>query len=307
MNHMPSRHPVLTRELLTDGYSHNEIARLTRSGSLVQLRRGAYTWMTGEVEASDRHRRLVLATVPMMSPDVVVSHASAAVLHELPVWSEAMASVQVTRALTGGGRRRGPVHLHASSLAPEEVVRLSGVSVTSMARTVVDLSRSLPFDQAVAAGDAALRAGLTGADLAQALDLSARRPGMAGARRTVAFLNRRSESPGESLSRVVLAQAGLPEPELQYEVFGDDGRLVGRVDFGWPAYRTLGEFDGKVKYGKLLTAGQSAADVVYAEKRREDALRDLGWQVVRWSWADLHDVPALLARLERAFRRGGNR
>jgi hypothetical protein len=43
--------------------------------------------------------------------------------------------------------------------------------------------------------------------------------------------------------------------------------------------------------------------VVWREKRREDALRDLGWQVVRWTWADLLQPWVLADRLQRAFAR----
>ena len=69
-------------------------------------------------------------------------------------------------------------------------------------------------------------------------------------------------------------------------------------------FRTLGEFDGKEKYGRYLKPGQTVADAVFAEKRRGDALRDLGWQIVRWIWADLYHPQELRRRLERAFERG---
>ncbi|MBA3529941.1 MAG: hypothetical protein H0T91_11670 [Propionibacteriaceae bacterium] len=82
------------------------------------------------------------------------------------------------------------------------------------------------------------------------------------------------------------------------------GEQVGRSDFCWEETRTLGEFDGKIKYGRLLKPGQNPSDVVFAEKLREDALRDLGWQVVRWIWEDLARPRALAERLERAFARG---
>ena len=58
------------------------------------------------------------------------------------------------------------------------------------------------------------------------------------------------------------------------------------------------------QYAELLQLGQTASDAVYQEKCREDALRDLGWQVVRWNWADLKDPAAIRRRLERAFKRG---
>jgi hypothetical protein len=296
--------PSLTRDLLDAGYSHNELARLQRTGTVTRLRRGAYTWNAGEVEAAERHRQLIRATVPMLSEEAVVSHVSAAVLHGLPVWNNDLEYVHVTRARTGGGRRRGPVHLHPAPLPDTEVVVTEGLRVTTLARTVVDVARLLPFERAVTTGDAALRAGLSQDELSAVMAGSRRRPGVAAARRAVLFLDGRSESPGESLSRVLFAQLGLPSPELQYEVLDDRGVLVGRADFCWEEHRTLGEFDGKIKYGRLLRPGEAAQDVVYQEKRREDALRDLGWQMVRWNWVDLNAGAALAERLQRAFRRG---
>jgi hypothetical protein len=73
----------------------------------------------------------------------------------------------------------------------------------------------------------------------------------------------RSESVGESRSRAAIALAGLPEPVLQWEVAGF------RTDFGWPDHCVVGEFDGEIKYGRLLRPGQQPGDVVFAEKRRK--------------------------------------
>ncbi|HYP45923.1 MAG TPA: hypothetical protein VEQ66_12090 [Propionibacteriaceae bacterium] len=78
---------------------------------------------------------------------------------------------------------------------------------------------------------------------------------------------------------------------------------MGRADFGWPEHRTVGEFDGRIKYGRLLKAGESAGDVIYAEKLREDEMRDLGWQVVRWMYADLATPEVIGDRIRRAFTR----
>lgn len=78
--------------------------------------------------------------------------------------------------------------------------------------------------------------------------------------------------------------------------------LLGRSDFGWPELGTLGEFDGIVKYSGRY--GQTTQGALVAEKRREDRIRDEGWQVVRWTWDELAEPSALLERLERAFARG---
>jgi hypothetical protein len=66
----------------------------------------------------------------------------------------------------------------------------------------------------------------------------------------------------------------------------------------------VGEFDGRVKYGRLLRPGQGPGDAVFEEKRREDAIRDEGWGVVRWTWGDLVVPERLDQRVRRALQRG---
>ena len=229
---------------------------------------------------------------------------SAAAVHELPVWTDRLDRVQLTRDRSGSSRRRRYVEIRGIPLPAAEVMDVAGLRVTSMARTVLDLSCGLPMRQAVAIGDAALRRGVTRDELEAQLNRAAGRTGIGPARRTIGFLDRRSESPGESVSRVDLAELGVAPTELQYDVFDEAGRFVGRSDFAWPEYRTLGEYDGRSKYGDLRRTDQSATDVLWAEKEREDRLRDLGWQVVRWMWADLQHPEQLLERLRRAFARG---
>jgi hypothetical protein len=295
----------LTRELTADGFSPTELAAQRRAGTLHRVRRGAYSNAPDlPVDPVDRHRMLLEATLRQTSADAVVSHMSAAVLHGLPTWNHELDRVHLTRARDGGGKVRRYTHLHTSALPADDVVEVGGYPVTSLARTVVDLSRTLSMTRSVPIGDAALRLGLTQDDV---FGVAARCPGWSGiarARRAIEFLDARSESVGESSSRVVLHEIGISAPQLQLEVFDALGRLVGRADFGWERYRTLGEFDGRVKYGRLLKPGRTIADVVFEEKRREDALRNLGWEVVRWLWEDLRDPRSLLERLERAFARG---
>ena len=288
------------------GYGYGELDRLTRTGQLRRIRRGAYE-TGGEITlgAADQHRQLIEATVRQASSDAVVSHMSAAVLHDLPSWCGPTSRVHLTRDRPGGGRIRRYVHLHAAPLSAGEITEVDGVAVTSLARTVCDLARTLERRPAVSIGDAALARGLVRDELEQIAQGCLGWPGMNQARRVIAFLDGRSESPGESFSRVVFDEERVPVPDLQHLVLGPVGRTVGRSDFAWKQLRTLGEFDGRVKYGRLLKPGQGIGDVLFEEKRREDALRDLGWEVVRWLWEDLRDPRRLLERLERAFARGG--
>ena len=295
----------LSRDLAAGGFGPGELARMIRAGELVHLRRGAYAEPSnGELDPRVAHLQLLEATVLQCGPEAVISHTSAAALHELPVWSEHLGRVHLTRDRHGGGRTRRWVQVHGVPLPDSDLVELHGFRVTGLARTVVDLGCCLPLTQAVAAGDLALTR-IDRAEVTEVLVRHAGRMGIGTARRAVALMDPRSESAGESFSRVVIHLARLPAPELQFSVFTPDGRFVGRSDFGWPDRGVLGEFDGRSKYGELLRKpGQSAEQVLIAEKLREDRMRELGWVVIRWMWQDLMRPEALIRRLQQAFARG---
>jgi hypothetical protein len=194
------------------------------------------------------------------------------------------------------------VHRHVAPLEPSEITSLGGVLVTSLTRTVTDVARTVPFEQAVVVADSALdkHETLTSAALEAALSRATGWPGAPAARRAMSFARRGAKSPGESRSRIAIARAGLPTPQLQFAV-----QLAGSValaDFGWVDQRAVGEFDGAVKYGRLVLPGQNPGDVVFAEKVREDAVRALDFGFARWTWDELDDFTPVAARIRRAFR-----
>lgn len=97
----------------------------------------------------------------------------------------------------------------------------------------------------------------------------------------LAFADARAESVGESITRLRLAQLGLPDVDLQVVLTGTSYRSMIRVDREIVGHRTVVEFDGRVKYGRFLRAGHSAGDAVFDEKRREDVIRATGRQCDR--------------------------
>jgi hypothetical protein len=148
--------------------------------------------------------------------------------------------------------------------------------------------------------DAALHRHLVApAALVAALDRMAGWPGVPRARRAVEFADPRPMSVGESRSRVAMARCGVARPVPQWTVVAPGGGGLGTADFGWPDRGVAGEFDGFVKYGRLLHPGQVPADVVFAEKRREDRMRTVLRGFVRWVWADLDDFAEVAKRLPR--------
>lgn len=294
----------LTRDLRAAGYESAELARLRRAGTIRSVRRGAYVLDPTPVqETVSAHREQIAAAVGLLTAPAVVSHMSAAVLHGLPLWDAELARVHLIRDRPNGGHVDPLVHLHVMPLRRGDVTEIDGIAVTSLARTVCDLARSLSSFKAVPIGDAALARGLEPRELADVLARCRGWRGVVRARRTIDFLDARSESPGESCSRVVLHEQGLPKPDLQVKVYDDRGYLLARSDFGWIERRTLGEYDGKGKYGELRRPDQTAEDVVLDEKDREDRLRDHGWQIARWTWPLLRTPVELRRRVERAFAR----
>jgi hypothetical protein len=79
----------LSKDLASQGYTYTEMAQLTRKAELVRIRRGAYVGAAEQpVDPRVAHRQLLEATVGQSSAESVVSHASAAVLHGLPIGDE---------------------------------------------------------------------------------------------------------------------------------------------------------------------------------------------------------------------------
>ncbi|ALL76122.1 hypothetical protein AD006_13830 [Pseudonocardia sp. EC080610-09] len=292
----------LRRRLLAEGRTDEEVRSAIGRGTLWRVRPGAYLDADDPRRRSavECHRLLVEATLPLLGPGAVVSGLSAAVLQDLPVWGVQLRRVHVTRDRSGGGRSTARVCLSAAPLPDGDVTTVGGVPVTSAARTVVDVARTAPFETSVPIADAALFRGLcTEVEVADAVGRAAGRRGAGPARAVAAFADGRADGPGESRSRVRMQVQGVPAPRLQHVVRDRSGGFVGQVDFWWPEHGVVGEFDGMEKYGRSLRPGETVADAVLREKRREDALRaqPAVRTVVRWTWHDIDHFDEVTTRL----------
>jgi hypothetical protein len=105
-------------------------------------------------------------------------------------------SVHITRKQSGGGKVRRYVRLHVAPLTDIDVCEIEGQRVTTLARTVFDLLRTLTMERSVPVGDAALRLGVTLEELAEVAGRCIGWRGMLQARWAMSFLDARSESPG---------------------------------------------------------------------------------------------------------------
>lgn len=91
------------RGLLDAGFTDAELRQLRKTGELNMIRRGNYLVGPQPEYEADRHRLLVGASLAELAHGAVLSHASAAVLHGLPVWGMPLDRVSVKP----GGHRPG--------------------------------------------------------------------------------------------------------------------------------------------------------------------------------------------------------
>ena len=252
-----------------------------------------------ELDAAEQYRARVHALAATTRQHIAFSHAAAVVLLGYP-WIGPWPDRVDATAIGERGRSTTLMRLHAGPL--EDVASMDGLLITSIARTVIDVARHWPLETSVALADAVLAGRLADGSLVAPLDpeLLDRelagvplRSGAARARVAIKLANGLSGSPGESLSRVTMLRAGIPEPVLQQRFELPGGRIA-FSDFYWPEWDVLGEFDGVGKYLRD-PQGRSPGEVVVDEKRREDALRSLHHSFARWGWSEARSVPALRA------------
>jgi very-short-patch-repair endonuclease len=285
-------------QLHDTGLSGHEIRRRLRVGELRRVHPGyfaaadAYRLLTPEEQSLLRLRALSRsAAVPP-----VFCLASAALVHGLGLRRVPARVHTLTRPGQGTHNGYAGVVRHQEPLPATDVVTVGGLRATSAERTLLDCARLLPFTDAVVLADQAHRFGLTRTRLEDRLSDWAGRRGVRRAQRVLDAMDTRSESVGETLTRLLLAESALPAPELQWVIVGRTGSY--RADFAWPEHRLVLEFDGEMKYA------ESPATVIRNERRREIEIQERGWTVVRVGWHDVVRTPAAtLARIEAALRR----
>jgi hypothetical protein len=293
------------------GLSDRQITWRITHGQWQVLRRNVFVVPRPAVAPLGGEDRRLVAALAATRREVVVGHAHAARLWGLPCplggWGD-----PVLLASDGPHRARNGTRIVVTPLPASDVVRHRGVLVTSPERTVTDCLRVLQPVDALAIADAAARRLVAAATLAAAVDRLGGWPGVVRARRLVGLVDGRRESAFESWSALAFATTGLFMPLWQVDV-GDSAGFVGRGDAWWDD-GVVGEADGKAKY-RLRAAERGGVDaarlaqVLDAERRREQRMRRAGLTVVRWEAKDVLDPSAATAltahlRSELALRAG---
>ncbi|WP_458111647.1 endonuclease domain-containing protein [Arthrobacter sp. R1-13] len=198
---------------------------------------------------------------------------------------------------TGIDVRTHRLPLDSSDLITLQTADGRDIQVTSMERTVLDCARILHLAAAAVIGDDALRKGADLASMRKKLEESPVKRGSVRAAAVLDALDARSESSGETRTRLLLHSFGFHSFVPQYEIPTSAGLF--RADFAYPASRVVIEFDGRAKYGDYKPADQ----VLLAERRRENALTEEGWIFLRLDWQQLEDPWELRRRVQATFAR----
>jgi hypothetical protein len=295
-------HFVLSSAATSPG-ERSALYRAAARGAFVKVVPGVYL-PSREWEPLDFEGRHIarMRAVELIRPGTVFFHLSAALVWGLPVVGGDLAVPHSVAAVASGGRSMNALRRHAIGV-PSDLRTEAGLTVTSMQDTVLAVAASYPPEVSVPILDAALRVPGALAPIDELLDLAARLSASSGSARcawAIKFANPAAGSPGESVSRVAIHRLGFAAPLLQAR-FDDAFGLIGYVDFWWPDYDVIGEFDGLGKYlREEFAAGRSAAEVVLEEKKRENRLRALGPRVGRWGWDVARNRAALAATLQDA-------
>ncbi|WP_436699812.1 type IV toxin-antitoxin system AbiEi family antitoxin domain-containing protein [Nocardioides sp. BYT-33-1] len=297
---------LLRRDAIAAGCDDNVLKRAVRSGFLVRIRQGCYVLRSvwEQADAVERHRLLLDAVRQLYDDRVAASHLSACLEHGGPNWGLDLSAVHLTNLYGKGERTSARVIHHRGEVRVEDVTRDSQGWLTAPARTALDTASLLRQEPGVAVVDWYVQTGLT--SLVQLFDLFGRMrtwPHTLHLHRVLALADGKAESVGETRTRLMLRAHRVPPPIPQYEIRHPSGQLAGRVDFAWPEFKVMLEFDGMVKYHRHRRPGESIEEMVIREKQREDRLRELtGWVMIRISWGDLANPDATVARILRAMR-----
>jgi hypothetical protein len=301
------RHGLLTTsDALAAGLTKRDLDRMAENAQLIHLARGWYCLPSVVATPADRgpwERRRLLhaartrAAVRAVSGRAAASHHSALVLHDLPAFAADLRQVHLTRLDDTDSRRRRGLTVH-------QCVPGSSTSegVIDVATAVVQSGIQNGPMAALVAGDAALHRRLVGLD--DLTEASARvvGPRTVAIRSMLRHADARAESPGETRLRWALRLMGY-HPLSQFRI--EDGPFLAVVDFLLEEARVAIEFDGFVKYGRRSPFALSAqpAEIVAAEKVREDHVRELDYGFVRVIWSDLDALPVLGRRIDAVVQR----
>lgn len=265
---------------------------VTRHGLRTRFRKIHHNVYAPADAQLDARSRAIAAWLWSGRRATLAGHSAAAMLGSRWLPDDAPAELARVRKPSPPG-----IVVHSGEIAEDELTTVGGIPCTTAARTCYDLGRRLPEDTGVIRIDALLSH--TGVGVAAVAAIADRYPGARRIRRlrkVLDLVDPGAESPQETRVRLLVVRSGLPRPVTQIPVRDEWGRVVRRIDMGWPRRLVGVEYDGE----------QHWSDPVHyeADIDRLEFLAAAGWTIVRVSARHLRYEPdAVIARVRHALKR----
>lgn len=259
-----------------------------------------------ELNRAQRHVEIVHA-LAIQHPEWTFCSYSAACLLGLEVSWRHLNVVHVCSETKPSARPGARIQRHRTE--PAGAIDQGGISITPPIQTVTDCLLQTGFADGMPIADSAIsKLGLTREQLMEAVEKRAgARNGRAArtALTTLQYADARAESGGESVARAVMIETGFAPDRLQYELADPfDSTESMRTDFAWERQArelTLGELDGLIKYtDQIILAGQTATEVLVAERQREAHLSLYGHPLIRFTMNEVRSAGVLAKKLQTA-------
>lgn len=281
---------------LAAGRSRDSIQRDVVAGRIERPHRGVYS-VPGSLDPLLRVRAACLH----LGPTSVAVLGSAALVQGL----QGMAGRAVPQVALPPGmekRQRAGLDLHFWDLPDEQVEEVSGLRVTTVARTLADSCRLLPRVTAVSLVDSALNQDLIDDDgIERVRALMSRRRNSVPGRTALAEARRGAQSPLETRVRLRAADGGCPPDQLQVPVCDESGRILGYGDAGYKLPNggwLIVEADGR-------SVHEAPAALLHDRHRQNAFVSVPGLIMVRFAWADTREAGTIPGVLWPILRRHG--
>lgn len=274
-----------------------------RRPDVTHVSRGLYrpTDWSFEMEAAAR-------ALSAASPGAWISHVTAARIHcqVLPPWLADSTELHLSKPRSLPEVRRKGVTGHTVLALEDEIEAIEGIHISTRSRTWLDLARRLSVSELVCMGDQLIR--VPRADFEGRTQpfytpdglrsLVGRHPNLQGvvrAREALDLMRVGADSAPETLLRLAMADAGLPEPDLQLALRGD-AAVSPTADLGYRHRRLAIQYDG----AHHLVEAQS-----FSDRRRDKAFESAGWTVLIFDKNDLADgFQQAVVKIKRMLRTG---
>ena len=229
------------------------------------------------------------ASLLALPSDSVVSHVSALRLYGFACRTEMPLHFSTNSGIT---TRIDRIELHRRQ-GRLRAGMLERMPILGPERTLVDCGTILGLVELVQAADHLIHMKVTTIESLWAYATASHLDGVRRVRRALTYVREGSESPMDTLVRLMMVFARLPEPECNRKIFDDVGNFLGRGDVIYFRFKVLVEYDGwhHERDGKQRQKDRS----------RREALESAGWRVIVITSEDLKNKPMIPWRVFNAL------